>query len=490
MSDSEEELQDIINKFNLINFQVIPNNDNQRPNFDLPNNNMANPNPINYPLLRLYVDTIPPYDGDPHTLTIFINNCTCLINNFHRDNDNTHNSFIVRAIIGKLSGRALSLIGSRINELKTWNDVKFALELSFGDQRNLDCLVQDLITLSPNKNETPYNFGMRCQDARSLIFSKLNSLNLAQNELDVKTQNYDDLALKTFIRGLSGQLQNNIRLRNPINLEKAMSLVIEEENFLYSQSRNNLLNLQNFKLNQRVTPVNNNNNNNYPRNKTINYQNNQQSNPFIPRPVFNNNYRPFGFQPRPNTFQPRPNTFQPVYPQQRPNFQRPFFSGQRPSQIIRNNQFRPTFNNPNQNRPKPEPMDTSSGNTIINNQGQQPRYTFTELHQQNIENNPYESNQYLDYQNTSYADNFDYSYQNDDNQNFDYYDQYSFDNSYYPYEEMSYNNYNPYAEQNNANNLQQHQPTEIPSFNTSHTNAQEENNELNFQIVTSNNKVT
>lgn len=127
-------------------------------------------------------------------MTVFINNCTSLISNFFREGDNVHNDFIVRAIIGKLSGRALSLIGSRIHELNTWNDVKTALELSFGDQRNLDCLVQDLIALTPTKSETPYNFGMRCQDARSLIFSKLNSLNLVSDDRLIRIRNYEELA--------------------------------------------------------------------------------------------------------------------------------------------------------------------------------------------------------------------------------------------------------------------------------------------------------
>ncbi|ERL94976.1 hypothetical protein D910_12248 [Dendroctonus ponderosae] len=114
---------------------------------------------------------------------------------FYREGEELHNSFIVRSIIGKLTGRALSLIGSRINKLHTWNDIKNTLQLSFSDQRNLDCLVQDLIALTPSKGETPYNFGMRCQDARSLIFSKLDSLKLTEQERTVRikikiTKNY------------------------------------------------------------------------------------------------------------------------------------------------------------------------------------------------------------------------------------------------------------------------------------------------------------
>ena len=443
------------------------------------------PEPVNYQLLRLYVDTIPPFDGNPHTLSIFIDNCTSLINQFHRANDDAHNNFIVRAIIGKLSGRALSLIGSRTSELKTWDDVKSALQLSFGDQRNLDCLVQDLITLSPIKNETPYNFGMRCQDARSLVFSKLSTLNLNNNELDIKRRSYDDLALKTFIRGLTGQIQNNIRLRNPQNLETAMSLVIEEENFLYSQSRGNSLNFQNFKLNQRITPASVNN-----PNKNINYQNNQQPNFAFPKPIFNNNpmrpnpFQPFGFQPRPNPFQSfgfqqRPNPFQSTGFQPRPNpFQmnqqfRPNYNNQRPSQVIRNNQFRQPFNNFNQYKPKPEPMDTTSGtNARINHQR-----NVTALHQQDIENNPYNPNQYLDYSEYDNFDQYDQEQYYFDEQN-NYYNQYN--------DEMPYDTNDLYAEQN----TQLLQPSETLSVpENTHTNAAKEN-ELNFQIITTHNEIT
>lgn len=60
--------------------------------------------------------------------------------------------FILRAILGKLTTRTLVLIGSRI-ELKSWIGIRNALDFSFGDQRNMDCLLQDLIILPPDKND-------------------------------------------------------------------------------------------------------------------------------------------------------------------------------------------------------------------------------------------------------------------------------------------------------------------------------------------------
>ncbi|XP_072400493.1 uncharacterized protein [Diabrotica undecimpunctata] len=166
-TDSKLDLSSLVAELNLI---LEPNSDK--------NNEMAQ---TNYQLLKLYFDSIPAYNGNPHTLTIFIENCENLITNFASQTDGTLNTFLLRAILGKLNGRAQMLIGSR-TELNTWQLVKDALNLSFGDQRDLDCLIQDLITLRPFKNETPYNFGMRCQETRSLVTQKLNTLNINAQE--------------------------------------------------------------------------------------------------------------------------------------------------------------------------------------------------------------------------------------------------------------------------------------------------------------------
>lgn len=422
----------------------------------------------NYQLLKLYLDSIPHYEGNPHTLGIFVDNCENLRRTFANDANPADpiNNFIVRAIVGKLSGRALSLIGSRI-ELQTWEEIKNALNLSFGDQRNIDCLVQDLIALRPNRNETPYNFGMRCQDARSLIISKLNSLGLDPAERNIRLQNYDDLALKTFIRGLSGQVQNNVRLRNPENLEKAMSLVIEEENFLYSQQRSNTLNSHvSYKPVQRITPVRPNN---------FNYQNQKYSfpnsnatynTPFRPNFASINNqpiFKPFTANPmqqRPN-FSNGPGNYMQLRPNNSFPIQRQNFNQNRPFQ---NNPFQQQHNQPprsqrsqnfNQNRQfqnsmrnyKPEPMDTSSGNTI------QPRKTFTstELFQQNI-------NDTDQFENPFEIQNFADQYYHDNNE-FETYDtniaqDQTFNDPYYETANTNWFEQNPnnYENQNSENN--------------------------------------
>ena len=73
----------------------------------MPNDNSVVQDPISYQLLRLYIDSIRFYEGNTHTLRIFIDNCESLIANFARHTDDAFNNFIIRAILGKLKGRAL-----------------------------------------------------------------------------------------------------------------------------------------------------------------------------------------------------------------------------------------------------------------------------------------------------------------------------------------------------------------------------------------------
>lgn len=74
---------------------------------------------------------------------------------------------------------------------------------------------------------------MRIQDSRSLFFSKLNASSDSFETQRIKVQHYDEFALRTFLNGLPYNLQLIARLKNPTNLERAMALVKEEENFIY-----------------------------------------------------------------------------------------------------------------------------------------------------------------------------------------------------------------------------------------------------------------
>jgi len=191
----------------------------------------------NNTLQQIHLTAVPRYDGNPSTLAIFISSCEYLLTTFGSSTPgNTTNELLLRLILSKLEGRALTLIGSR-EDATSWVQIKTLLYQYFGDQRDENCLIRDLMALRPRRNETAYQFGVRCQDVRSLLQSRLKLKEADVTVRTVKNNLYDDLALQTFLQGLPRHLSLPVRLRNPQNLEVAMSLVIEEENFLYAQQR-------------------------------------------------------------------------------------------------------------------------------------------------------------------------------------------------------------------------------------------------------------
>nr|CAH7723682.1 unnamed protein product [Callosobruchus chinensis] len=308
---------------------------------------MSTETSVNYQLLRLYIDTIPHFNGDNSTLEIFLEHCDHLIGTYTNANNQNDplNSFLIRAVVSKQTGNALALVGSR-PEIRNWNELKILLGLSFGDQRNLDCLVQELIIMKPHKNESFFNFGQRIQKARSAIASKLISMNLAVAERTFQIKNYDELCLKTFIRGLTGRVQDMVRLRNPDSLELAISYVLEEENFMLhqrqsGQSQNSSFtqNLQN--RSQPQLPVQFSNHFNQPKIASF---------PRYPNisPQTRNTFpsQPINIQPRQNMPPPRFFTNQQVFGKQ--NFPPKNF-----------NVFKPTGQ---VSQTRPEPMSTSTRN--------------------------------------------------------------------------------------------------------------------------------
>lgn len=435
---------------------------------------------VNYTLLRYQADNIPHFDGNPKILQRFISSCENLLKAFQNkvNVNDPINVCLLDTILGKLTHRAADLIASRA-ELNTWQLIKDSLIVSFADQRSIDCLIQDLIMLKPLKNEPSLNFGMRIQDARSLLFAKLSATNEAENVKIIKIQHYDNFALKAFINGLPYNMQLVVRLKEPTSLERAMSFVREEENFIYFKNQN-----QNFAS----SPIQNKNTrpnipfkntytpnmsptyrpsyiptqNVFPRqqyfnpNQTVAFG--QFQNNFRPPFANNNNFRPtFGS----SNFRPTfgNNNFRPAFGQPQPTF-RP------PMQNFNQQNFRPFSNNNSQRtnlsrfgNNRPEPMDISSGNTVINNSANKPKFITEELFNQEIsevqptdnENNEPEIS-YEQYSQT-HANNYRQETSQDDTE----YDPEHYDESYHDqfYEN---NQFNQYLEQQ-----QNFTPTESPN---------------------------
>lgn len=322
---------------------------------------------LNLSMLKMYVDTIPHYDGDAITLSSFVSACDFIQLNYGQTNDQILKNYLTRVVQTKLTGRAQLLVGCR-SELDSWDKIKDALQNCFGDNRNLECLEQDLFLARPNKGENNLDFAKRLQILRSQLAQKLTSItetNMPNATKIIYLNQYEQITLRTFIRSLNGPLQSIIRLRNPPNIETAMTLITEEENFNYTQNlfrsspqvepksfpRNNFSN-QNFMrrppgpANYRYNTPNfshqNNQNNHYQNNQ---YQNNQYQNNQYP----NNNFQNSRFPSQPLNLQSR------QMPERRFPTNREVFGPPK-------NVFKPTGQVPNT---KPEPMSTTSRNPTI-----------------------------------------------------------------------------------------------------------------------------
>ena len=401
-------------------------------------------NQPNYQLIKYQADNIPLFDGNPKQLNRFINACDNFYNT-HKNADNNApiNTCLFDTILNKLVGRAADQIASRI-ELTNWPLVKNAIIATFADQRSIDCVLQDIITLKPDRNESPQQFGLRLQDIRSLLFSKVNMSDDERNIKLIKITEYSNLILKTFINGLNYHMQLVVRLKNPNSLEQAMAFTLEEENFLYYKNRSNLNiktsannNLQNIPNNKNM-PNSHYAANARPPHLRQNYTPQFYSNftPHMPIPInqnFNNQNRFLGFG---QWSKPTP-----------PNLNNNYNFGQR-------TQFnpRPQFNQNNIQRPfstmsrqKPEPMEVSSGNTILKQNQSKPKWISEELFNQSVE--PINENNDQDPTNQNTFNALQNYYCND----YDTPHEQNFNTTQYTLEEHNYNplytcesEYNPY----------------------------------------------
>lgn len=324
-SDSDSDLDNLVAELDKIKLQ---------PN--LHSDSIEIMSEINYSEVRLFLDIIPCFNGEPCELNNFLAACDDVV--LHYATNQTLTKLIFRAILGKLKGKALIIISSR-TELNTWTEVRFILKQTFTDQRSFNCLLQELHSIKPHPKESSYSFGVRCQYLRSLINSSINNDNtLSQEQKSAQILNIEGLVVITFQKYLPTQIQLAIRLKNPRNLEEALQYLIEEENFL------SIVNESRFKH-----PVLNGNRN----------FNNFLSGipmPSIQTPIFQN-------QPPPST--PRPFPSQPIAINPKPTSPQRYFTNEQVFGKPRNN---PNVNvwkpRGNTNQPRPIPMSVVTKQTV------------------------------------------------------------------------------------------------------------------------------
>nr|CAI5819216.1 unnamed protein product [Callosobruchus analis] len=152
--------------------------------------------PITLQMLKMFVDTVPSFNGNSDTLPSFISSCDYMFNTF-TTTDQTIQNYLIRVVQTKLVGRAQLLVGCR-TELTSWSSIKSA---------------------SAFKNEPPMDFGKRLQVLRSSLAQKLT---LSEPSSVIRTamlKQYEGVCLRAFIRGLPDE-DVNITLDELLDIEE------------------------------------------------------------------------------------------------------------------------------------------------------------------------------------------------------------------------------------------------------------------------------
>lgn len=205
---------------------------------------------------RDLANVIPKFDGDEKLLNLFIRKCDYFISICRIEGNTDQDLYVYHLITSRLTGRAAALISER-QDLGTWPDLKQAFEQHFGDPRSEECIAIELETLKINNGESYLDFCNRIQHVKSTLIAKVNlidDVHLRRSKITI----YDHMSMNVFLYNLPEELLRIVRLKGSDSLEKALSIVLEEVNFLYQyNSKNKMLRSQN-QLQPKVQTINQN----------------------------------------------------------------------------------------------------------------------------------------------------------------------------------------------------------------------------------------
>lgn len=355
---------DLINCFNKLKIESTSDNFSDC----ILNNNLNMTTPPVLDMKNLSV--IPNFNGSPNKLNRFISVSESILNHYYdrQRPENFQNTLLINGILNKLEGRAEEVVA--INGGNSWDDIKNTLLQNFGDQRDENCLNQDLVNLRQKLNETPYQYHERVLHLLNIICNYVD-LHSDAAERQCKRKFFTKQALTTFLAGLKEPLGATIRAMRPTTLAEALQFISEEDNIKYLQ-----------KCNQPNIMGNKNPITQHPQNH---FKPNQYSQNY-----FHPSFSQMNVQQRPMTF-PQQQTFSqfprgPVNIQRHPNPPPQRFPTNSQTFGRPQNVWRPTFNAP-QN--KPTPMSVSTRNT--NPQFRRP-YQNNAFQNNALQNNAFQNN--------------------------------------------------------------------------------------------------
>lgn len=181
------------------------------------------------------IQLIPLYNGDKRQLNLYLRKCQYVLDRYKGSHE--QNLYVYNVLTSRLRDDAAALLSER-EDIVTWSAFKDLLIQHFGDPRSEACINIELESLKIKSGESYLEFCNRIQSVRSLLMSKVNMIEDTDLK-SAKTIIYNNTALNVFLYNLPENMVRIVRLKAPSSLEAALSIVLEEVNFLEQYNTRN-----------------------------------------------------------------------------------------------------------------------------------------------------------------------------------------------------------------------------------------------------------
>lgn len=191
------------------------------------------------------LDLLPDFDGTAHKLYRFITLADETLDTYwdHNNVASLNNKFLLNAIISKLTGRAEEIVA--VSGARTWPQIKDTLLTTFGDLRDENALLSDLVQTYQKPSEDTITYYYRVISTLNHLTNYINLYETIASVKINKINTYNSQALRTLIIGLKEPVQSMLRSQKPNNLAEALKYLTEDHNIRYMTKQHQQINSNN-----------------------------------------------------------------------------------------------------------------------------------------------------------------------------------------------------------------------------------------------------
>lgn len=173
--------------------------------------------------LNVLIKFIKQFDGTREKLNPFLSNCKNAYSLAAQNQKNILFKYILSQLVGKAE------TACSIKEFENWDQLSEFLKTQFGERKHYAHLLADLQDCQQLTSETVSQFALKIETCLSKLLTEVTLSNAKKSELVGRVAAMEDLALHTFILGLSPKISNIVRSKEPSTLNKAINFAISEE---------------------------------------------------------------------------------------------------------------------------------------------------------------------------------------------------------------------------------------------------------------------